>query len=45
MKKTFEYLTKKMTQKKKIYREGIERGIEEIDKKLLKKSNMIPICF
>ena len=45
MMKTFEPLTKKMTKKKR-EREGIERGIEEIDKKkVLKKSDLIPICF
>ena len=45
--KTFEPLTKKTTKKKKEReREGIERGIEEIDKKkVLKKSDLIPICF
>ena len=49
-KKTFETLIKKTTKKKrkrkKREREGIERGIEEKDKKkLLEKSDLIPICF
>ena len=43
LKKTFEALTKKTT--KKILWKGIEREIEEKDKKLLKKSYLIPICF
>ena len=36
---------RKWPKKKKILWEGIERGIREKDKELLKKSDMIPICF
>ena len=45
-KNNFETLTKKTTNFFFFFlREGIERGIKEIDKKFLEKLDLIPICF